>query len=164
MKRFRKALLGTPVEVLTHLVDSKLMPALNLGFRRELSNAFESSLSGVCLSHEDYDYACHPRASAETGLHVCRRCGSTLVQPIRWEQVGMPGRWRLLRRCPECWWTSDAIHGQREVDAFDEALEKGGMTLTAQLNELEREGVREIADVFAAALEADLITADDFRL
>jgi hypothetical protein len=164
MKRFRKVLLRTPVEVLTHFMESTLIPALHPGFRRELSDAFDSSLSGVCLSHEDCDEACRPQAAAEAGLHICPRCGSTLVQPTRWEQVARPGHWRLWRRCPECRWTADAIHGEHEIDAFDEALEKGGMVLTAQLNELEREGVREIADVFAAALEADLITADDFRL
>jgi len=31
-----------------------------------------------------------------------------------------------------------------------------------ELHELEREGMREIAETFAAALAADLITADDF--
>jgi len=164
MKRFRKVLLGTPAGALAHFMESTLMPTLDLGFRRELGRAIESSLSGVHLSHADYDYACNPRASADTGLHVCRMCGSTLVQQTRREPVGMPGRWRLSRRCPECQWTADEIHGQREIDAFDEALEKGAIVLTSRLNELEREGVREIADAFTAALEADLITADDFRL
>jgi len=99
---------------------------------------------------------------AEAGLHVCPECGSSLVQPTRWEQTTKRGHWRLWRRCPECEWRCDGIHGEREIDAFDEALDDGAEALAAELHELEHEGMREIADVFAAALAADLITADDF--
>ena len=99
---------------------------------------------------------------AEAGLHVCPECGSGLVQPTRWEQTPKRGHWHLWRRCPECEWRSDGIHGESEIDAFDEALDDGADALAAELGELEREGMREIAEVFAAALAADLISADDF--
>lgn len=97
------------------------------------------------------------------GLHVCPRCGSDLVQPTRWEQTDKRGHWHLWRRCPECEWCSDGVHDEGEIDAFDEALDDGAEALAAELRELEREGMRQIADVFAAALAADLISADDFR-
>ena len=100
----------------------------------------------------------------ETGLHICPDCGSRLVQPTRWEQTAKRGHWRLWRRCPECEWRCDGIHGEREIDAFDEALDDGADALATELHELEREGMREIAATFAAALAADLISADDFRL
>jgi len=98
----------------------------------------------------------------EPGLHVCPECGSGLVQPTRWEQAERRNHWRLWRRCPECEWRSDGIHGEREIDAYDEALDDGAEELAAELEALEREGMREIAAAFTRALEADLITADDF--
>lgn len=100
---------------------------------------------------------------AETGLHVCPECGSNLVQPTRWEQTAKRGHWRLWRRCPECEWRCDGIHGEPEIDAFDEALDDGAEALAGELAEFERECMREIVSAFTTALATDLITADDFR-
>jgi hypothetical protein len=102
-------------------------------------------------------------ATRPAGLHICPECGSTLVQPTCWEQAGPRGQWRLWRRCPECGWLGDSVHGEREIDAFDEALDDGTEVLATQLAELERESMQRVADTFAAALAADLIGADDFR-
>ena len=85
-----------------------------------------------------------------------------LVQPTRWEQTSRRGHWHLWRRCPECEWRCDGIHGEREIDAFDEVLDDGSEELAGELRAFERERLREIAEVFVAALAADLITADDF--
>jgi hypothetical protein len=97
------------------------------------------------------------------GLHVCSECGSRLVQPTCWEQSERRGHWRLWRRCPECEWCGDGVHCEREVDAYDEALDHGTEALASQLEEMERESMQRVAESFAMALEADLITADDFR-
>ena len=97
------------------------------------------------------------------GLHVCPRCASRLVQPTCWEQTGDRGQWRLWRRCPECEWHCDEVHGEAEIDAFDEELDVGTRALTEVLKELEHENMQFVADTLAAALEADLISADDFR-
>jgi hypothetical protein len=97
------------------------------------------------------------------GLHVCPQCGSKLVQPTCWEQTGPRGHWRLWRRCPECEWLGDSVHGEREIDDYDETLDDGTAVLACRLEELEREGMERVAASFAKALEADLITADDFR-
>lgn len=107
--------------------------------------------------------ASQTETQASTGLHVCPECGSSLVQPTRWEQTSKRGHWRLWRRCPECEWCCDGIHGEREIDAFDEALDDGAEVLATELEELERERMLDVAEVFSTALEADLITADDFR-
>lgn len=96
------------------------------------------------------------------GLHVCPQCGSELVQPTRWEQTSSRGHWRLWRRCPECEWRSDGIHGEREIDAYDEVLDDGTEVLAEKLQNLERETMQRLAEAFATALEADLIGADDF--
>jgi hypothetical protein len=97
-------------------------------------------------------------------LHVCPGCGSHLVQPTCWEQAGDRGHWRLWRRCPECEWHCDSVHGEAEIDAFDEELDQGTQALSGALKELEHENMQRLGETFAAALAADLISADDFQL
>src|SRR5690349_1379516 len=92
------------------------------------------------------------------GLHGCPSCASVLVQPTCWEQAEDRGHWRLWRRCPECEWHCDAIHGETEIDAFDEELDLGTQTLAEELRGIERENMQYVADTISAALDADLIT------
>jgi hypothetical protein len=99
----------------------------------------------------------------DAGLHVCPACSSRLVQPTCWEQTADRARWRLWRRCPECEWCCDSVHSEREIDAYDEELDSGTETLTGVLRELERENMQCAVEAFATALEADLISAEDFR-
>jgi hypothetical protein len=103
------------------------------------------------------------RTETTVALHVCPRCGSALVQPTCWEQAGDRGHWRLWRRCPECDWRSEEVHAEDAIDAFDEELDLGTRALCDVLKALEHENMRFVVDTFAAALAADLITADDFR-
>ena len=103
------------------------------------------------------------QAKPTDGLHVCPRCDSRLVQPTCWEQAEDRGHWRLWRRCPECEWESDAVHGEAEIDAYDEELDLGTQALSGELKEIEQENMRFVAETFTAALDADLISADDFR-
>ena len=84
------------------------------------------------------------------------------MQPTCWEQTADRGLWRLWRRCPECEWHSDSVYGERQIDAYDEELDLGTRALAEQLKTLERENMEWIAETFATALAADLITADDF--
>jgi hypothetical protein len=111
----------------------------------------------------DMDGTGQTATGTKTGLHVCGGCGSGLVQPTRWEQTEVRGQWRLWRRCPECEWNCDAVHGEREIDAYDEVLDAGTQELNDVLGRLQRENMQRVADSLVAALEADLITADDFR-
>lgn len=99
---------------------------------------------------------------AEKGLHVCPRCDSKLVQPVRWEQTESRELWRLWRRCPECEWRAEDVHGEREIDAFDEQLDGGTEVLAGKLEELERAHMRRLVESFSTALAEDLIGADDF--
>jgi hypothetical protein len=104
------------------------------------------------------------RTQTETaaGLHICPACGSRLVQPTSWEQAADRTHWRIWRRCPDCDWHNDAVHGEREIDDFDEQLDIGTHELADELKTLEHDNMAEMADTFAAALHADLISADDF--
>lgn len=103
------------------------------------------------------------QTESPAGLHVCPHCSSALVQPTCWEQAGDRGHWRLWRRCPECDWHCDAIHAEAAIDAFDEELDLGTRALADVLKTLEHENMQFVVDTFSAALDADLITADDFR-
>lgn len=107
--------------------------------------------------------ASRPGVAPPAGLHVCPACSSGLVQPTRWEEAVPRGHWRLWRRCPECEWSGDGVHGEREIDAYDEELDGGTEALACELEALEREGMARVVDAFATALAADLIDADDFR-
>ena len=108
-----------------------------------------------------------PDEARHAGLHVCPQCGSRLVQPTCWEQAGDRGHWRLWRRCPECEWRCDGVHGE----ARDRRLRRASSTSApAQLADgLKRSRAREHGAPDAPtpsppALAADLITADDFGL
>ena len=105
-----------------------------------------------------------PSQNQNKKIHVCNDCGSSLVQPTRWEQARDRRNWRLWTRCPECEHTEDAIYGEREIDAYDEALDEGTEMLAGQLKQLETENMKSMADSFAVALQHDLINADDFRI
>ncbi len=105
----------------------------------------------------------NPTKQAER-MHVCPRCGSCLVQPTCWEQAGDRAHWRVWRRCPECEWTCQGVHGEHEIDAFDEELDHGAQELAGELKALEHSNMAAMAATFAAALDADLIGADDFQL
>jgi len=103
-----------------------------------------------------------PDDTVTQSLHVCPACGSGLVQPTGWEQGEDRSHWRVWRRCPECEWVCDGVHGEREIDAFDEALDLGASELVDELRALERANMREMIDAFVAAFSRDLIGADDF--
>jgi hypothetical protein len=99
----------------------------------------------------------------DTGLHVCPTCNSHLVQPTCWEQTDEDGHWRIWRRCPECEWSTDGVHNEREIDDYDERLDFGTRELAEVLRELERSNMEQVVETFVAALEADLIGPEDFR-
>jgi hypothetical protein len=95
-------------------------------------------------------------------LHICPSCDSQLVQPTFWEQAGDRSHWRVWRRCPECEWSCEGVHGEVEIDRFDEQLDLGAHELADELRALERSNMADMAAAFVAALGADLIGADDF--
>lgn len=101
-------------------------------------------------------------SDAEIGLHVCPSCTSHLVQPLSWEQTENRGHWHLWRRCPECEWRGEGVHGEIQIDAYDIELDSGTELLNFELSQLARENMERLAETFAAALAADLIGADDF--
>lgn len=102
------------------------------------------------------------RTPPAAALHLCPSCGSGMVQPLAWEPAGDRHNWRVWRRCPECEWRADGVFGETEIEAYDEELDRGAQQLTAELRERQRDNMTEMTTTFVAALEADLIGADDF--
>jgi hypothetical protein len=102
------------------------------------------------------------RTQNAKGLHVCPSCGSCLVQPTCWEQTSDRGSWRVWRRCPECEWSCDGVHRESEIDDFDEQLDIGAHELADELKALEHANMAQMTKAFVTALNADLISADDF--
>jgi hypothetical protein len=104
-----------------------------------------------------------PQSSTQSDhLHLCPACGSNLVQPTNWEQTDDRSHWRVWRRCPECEWHSQGVHGEVEIDAFDEQLDLGAHELADELRALEHSNMADMAECFVFALRDDLIGADDF--
>ncbi len=102
-------------------------------------------------------------AGGDPGLHICPECHSNLVQPVRREGTARSGYQRLWRLCPDCGWRCESMHTESELKAFDRALKDGTRELERALTKRQYEGIQDIQEAFSAALEADLITADDFR-
>lgn len=98
---------------------------------------------------------------AETGLHVCPACSSTLVAPVAWEQAG-PAEWAVTLQCPNCeWWDAD-IFEEGVVERFDEELDRGTEVLVRDLMRLMRANMEDDVERFVNALRADAILPEDF--
>ena len=103
----------------------------------------------------------HSARSERNSLEVCARCDSDFVHPVEWSESGGEHWWMLLR-CGECW-------AEREVKVANRVAERFGADLDAAEREIERAVARSDAErmageveVFAAALERDLIDPADF--
>jgi hypothetical protein len=95
------------------------------------------------------------------GLHICQRCESPLVQPIRWGEA-TAGFWELMLHCPNCDALSEGIFSQEQVDQFEEQLDAGLADMLGDLRRLTQANMAEEIERFAAALQTDLILPEDF--
>jgi hypothetical protein len=103
----------------------------------------------------------HPPAEEHQDLEVCCVCGFDLVYPVRWEESG-PENWSVLLHCPNCDTCRAGIFGQRTVDAFDAALDRGAEALASEYERLVRANMVEEIERFVAALDADAVLPEDF--
>jgi hypothetical protein len=94
-------------------------------------------------------------------LALCPRCGSRLVQPQGWKEIGN-GMLMLQLRCPECQIRMVGSYEAKHVASFDEHLVRARRRLEAEYLKLVRANMRELAERFARAFELDLIGPDDF--
>lgn len=103
----------------------------------------------------------HPPAEPHQDLQVCCGCWSNLVHPVQWEESG-PENWSVLLHCPNCDTYRAGSFGQRTVDAFDEALNRGADALASEYERLVRANMVEEIERFVGALDADAILPEDF--
>jgi hypothetical protein len=95
-------------------------------------------------------------------LDLCGACGEAFVFPVTWAESG-PDDWWLLLRCGGCGTSRDVVATNAEVAEYDSLLDEGMAQINAYADQLEREALAAEADTLAAALERDLLGADDFR-
>jgi hypothetical protein len=94
-------------------------------------------------------------------LHVCPRCAGGLVHPLDWVEDS-PGRWHILMRCPDCDMLREGVFGQAHVERLDEELDKATGALLSDLKQLTHANMVEEIEIFARALQLDLIGPSDF--
>ena len=88
-------------------------------------------------------------------------CGSDFVHPVRWEEEDQHHWWMLLH-CGGCgrWW--DAVVADEPAREFDAKLDRDQFLIGRAADHFNRQWRTAEADAFAAALDHDAITADDF--
>jgi hypothetical protein len=102
-----------------------------------------------------------PAAEALQPLHTCVACSSELVYPVRWEEAG-PDSWNVLLHCPNCDVHREGTFTQKNVEKFDEELDRAGDVLARDYKRLVRENMAADIERFVGALEADAILPEDF--
>lgn len=103
----------------------------------------------------EIDWSHEPRR-----LALCPLCGSDYVVPLD----GTEGdeHWWVLLRCGACQVVRDLIASEAEVDALCDDIDAGLARLAFGAERLHRERRETEIEIFAAALQHDLISGDDF--
>ena len=94
-------------------------------------------------------------------LHVCFNCAGELVYPLDWSEEGSR-HWRVVLRCPECEARREGGFDQDTVERLDDELDRGSGLLLADLRRMTHANMSEEIDFFVRALQADVITPEDF--
>jgi hypothetical protein len=84
-----------------------------------------------------------------------------LVHPLDWFEES-PGRWRLLLRCPECELVREGAFGEALIERLDDELDRAMGSLLDDLKRITHANMAEEIELFARALELDLIGPSDF--
>lgn len=100
-------------------------------------------------------------AEPDQALHVCAECSSELVYPHAWDEAS-EDTWKVELRCPECEHRREGLFAQETVEAFDEELDRGTDTLTADYRRLCRANMTEELERWTQALATDAILPEDF--
>jgi hypothetical protein len=94
-------------------------------------------------------------------LLLCPECGSDKACPMDWSEAG-EHHWWLLIRCGDCGSWIQATIGNTLAAALDVELDRQQAQIAAALAALEAEQMAADADLLAAALDLDLVDAEDF--
>jgi hypothetical protein len=94
-------------------------------------------------------------------LDVCTRCGSDYVHPVEWSERGGEHWWMLLR-CGACEAEREVTVANAVADRFDRDLVAAERAIKRAVARLDAVRMAGDVEVFAAALERDLIGPSDF--
>jgi hypothetical protein len=117
--------------------------------------------SGKTIEVVYFDDQAHDRFATDEDLHVCGGCGSHLVYPVEWDEVGAT-HWEVTLRCPNCEWCGTGVFEQSVVERFDEELDRGTEAVVRDLKRLTQANLEDDIERFVTALEADHIVPEDF--
>ena len=92
---------------------------------------------------------------------TCDSCGSDFVHPVTWEEQD-ESHWWMLLRCGACDNRYDAVLTDAAATAFDEKLGQDEFLIAHAADVLHNEWRSAEVSAFVAAIQDDLITADDF--
>lgn len=101
-------------------------------------------------------------APPETRLEVCTNCDSDYVHPVEWRESDDEHWWMLLR-CGECGAEREVTVSDSIAQRFDASLETAAKEIKRAAARLDTERMASEVEVFAAALERNLIYPADFR-
>lgn len=118
--------------------------------------------SNVNRTHYAAPPAVTAAGSAREALHVCQTCGGRHVHPLDWEERS-PERWRIVLRCPDCERTREGVFGRGIVERLDDELDRASAALLNDYTRLVHANFSEEIELFARALELDLIGPADFQ-
>jgi hypothetical protein len=96
-------------------------------------------------------------------LTRCRVCGSGVVNPTDWHEQDETTWWVLLR-CGACLHSREVMLTDEQARRFDRDLRPGLRAIERIVDELDRERMRREIEIFAAALDRDLVCASDFAV
>jgi len=101
------------------------------------------------------------RRRTAAGPDRCPACGGEFVYLVRWHEAD-ERHWWVLLRCGECGSWRDGRFTDEVLQRFDRRLNEELERIAEAADRLHREWRSTEADVFAAALERDLIDVGDF--
>jgi hypothetical protein len=94
-------------------------------------------------------------------LTLCPSCGSELLQPLR-SRPGQGGDMLVDMRCPECFIWMQECCSRGELAELDKRQSAVREQLLVEYERCVTESMEALAACLGAALELDLVDADDF--
>jgi len=105
----------------------------------------------------------HPTAAPARDLHVCVACARSFVIPNAILSI-VPGArdYVMELRCMSCGWTGVGTYDEDTMEAFDRELDRTQGEVRQAADVMSVLNMVEDIDVFARALQDDLILPEDF--
>ena len=96
-----------------------------------------------------------------TTMSLCPGCGSALLQPLK-SRPGSGGEMMVDLRCPECFLWMQECCTRGELAALDKRQAAWRELLVEEYERSVTESMEALIECLGAALELDLVGADDF--